>query len=183
MGANLFQRLILYREWPGSSACFNASLLNRLRTFIIDNFCITPDDSIFMEADSLLLVTAHLSSKEVSVIYEPVKTIRFIHSAPFVYGGHMFFKKQPINIISDERSFKCSAPEEFREVIFRGVVLKNKNILFNNMGRLYLIRKDSRKIEIIDHFKSRIISVFQDSEEGIWVGTINHGVFYYPGKT
>jgi hypothetical protein len=50
------------------------------------------------------------------------------------------------------------------------------------MGRLYLIRKDSRKIEIIDHFKSRIISVFQDSEEGIWVGTINHGVFYYPGK-
>jgi hypothetical protein len=161
---------------------FNASLLKALGNYIIDNFCVTPDDSVFMECDSSMLFTANLSSKEVTVIREPVKTIRFIQNTAFAYGGHLLDEKQPINVITGESRYRCREQIAFREILVRGAILKNKDIIFNNVDRLYLKRAGSDKLEMIDHFKSRIISIFQDREGGIWIGTVNDGVYYYSGN-
>lgn len=159
---------------------FNESLINNLNNYyLINNFCVTPDDSVYMECDSSMLFVAHISSKKITVIGEPVRTIRFIQNTPFAYGGHLLKKKQPVNVILGENRIRCREQVEFNEFLFRGVVLKNRDIIFNNIDRLYLIRAGTNKIEVIDHFKSRIISIFQDGDQGIWIGTVNQGVYYY----
>lgn len=157
---------------------FNAALVKVLGQRVVNNFCITGDDSVFMEGSSSILITAHVYSDTVTVSPETQRTIRFIQHTGFAYGRMPEGIKRPLKILYQKDSF-TSDPIYFNEVLLRSAVLKNKDIIFNNIDRLYMKRAGSDRLEVIQHFKSRIISIYEDNDGGIWIGTINNGIYYY----
>lgn len=148
-----------------------------------------PEHSII--SNSYYTVQINQLNKQVSLIKSPNtndfylfknKTESSFVSIPRAFNGG-FYEEGTIILKSGNQSKKIFLPELSKRIVHRLVptTLVGNTDFIGTQNQLIRVNPDLTYT--VKTFPNRILSLYTDKSNGLWVGVLNNGVYYYPDVT
>lgn len=156
---------------------FNKVLLQSLARNLLVGLYVSSDDSVYLSDNVNRLHVAQLNDTGVYTLQTQGTVIRTFGNTALAYGTS---KKGEVGVLYDGHyQEKIETTKLRKEPFFRACKLYQGDWLIYNNNHLYIKQKGKPRLEQIPHISGRLIALFEDKDEGVWVGMSNKGVYYY----
>lgn len=163
---------------------FNDDLRKKLGPCIINHLYVTDDDSVFIETREIQLFMCHTGSREAQLHHQGKNTMRFFNKKGIVFWNHIPTGIKSVKSIDIQ--FACKNGLLQYALNTDGLIIPGQRTALKNGGFLFCFSKSLICYDEQDNkfstrrFAMRVLSVFEDSDLGVWLGTLNDGIYYYP---
>lgn len=157
---------------------FNKHLVELLARNLLVGLYVTPDDSVYLSDNVNRMYVAHLASPKVQRVTAEMPIIQQFGKRAFLYGRSGSNKL--LRLLAGNKQVGLNLRQQRKEAFFNACVLHNGGLVFSLGGRLYHRKNGEDRLTVVPGISGQVIAIYEDKEQGLWVGMMNQGVYYFP---